>query len=859
MKKFFLIFTVFFVNLYAVTSLTSANIGNSITCPAQPNFPTTPSGDLRLFICPPLDINHSSELSDISGGIYECNYLNTKDYTSDVKCFYKSPVKYYLDDIRTDLYNHKNLSYIFTNSPDLYSYLSIVNSYLPNINLISDDDADIIKKAYNLVEKVELGQIDSAVSEDSDDAASQINSILTTVHKSLMDNIKSNMANYNRNYTFASFLGRIITLSPDLIKGVNPVNLHLEFKDSSEWWNTTSVNYIEDNSVISNVITHIKYFFHWITGNPTPTASVPSHNSNFYASSFKDFFVNSIWGYYYILMSNMDYLINKVAVLLLISIGGYVGVLGMTKSAINAKLNASGEFGGQTQSAKYSKLIGGMSLVTFFLLSPITHNSDGSIAFYTNDTIAKHIIRKMVNTGNLLGTLTNDAGLDAYLSYFANKEGLVNIGNIKTDLDKNIMKLANLKYETAIMKTCMSKYNKSKFQDFFVYANGKNVIPPENISYSDGLVKANSIKYSICQGVAKNLIVVPREVMDNIKYDYNALKIITGSGNDDKIKAIKFSITTMLLLNEKFGWVSAMISPVNDSIMKATDLYLMINGDSKTTNSEKFLKANAKSHTNISSSPLTEAVTGVLADLSVYSILPGFNGLYQNVSNIISSSSELITGFIKIIPSGVRKGGSKLVGYVAGFLLALMLWKISVKIVFSVIISLIILFKIVFYFKDVLMYFILSVFVPVLGYSRDINTKINKILVDGVVLVLYPAILVFLIYIFIFAEELFTFIFDTVFKAFAYSQLNVTRALVNANGLMVTHYFQDAKAFLFTKSIIAAGDAISIIFCLIIAYFILVKGPAWLLSKLGLNESAQNESANEQLMERGLKNVNPIT
>ena len=833
--------------------------GNNYICPKQLSLTVFKKTNM-LYICPPMK-NHQTILTKADNGMYECDYINSKTYNTDVKCFYKSP---FIQDNLKKVKHLLNYNYAVSINKILYPPYDIENTYIPDTLLLSGNFPEDIQDIYAKLSDISSGEEQKIY--HLTPTYKQIKDMFSAINNNLMGNIKSNMRYYNRNYTFSSFLGKIITLDPNLIQGVNKINLSLIL--NPEWINKTlSVNYDpnHNHNWIHSVLHALGYVFSfkWLyTSNKVKT---PVYNSNYYASSFGAFFKAPIWGYYYLLMSNMDYLINKIAILLMISIGAYIGGMGLTKSFIQAKLNSQQEFGGQSQANKYTKLIGAMGLVTFFLLSPTTKSKNGTTEFYTNDTIAKSMIRQMVDMGNLFGTLTNDAGLDAYLHYFVNRNGVVNIKAIKQDMDLNVINLMHIKYQTAIMYACMKKYNKNSIHDFFIKEGNKNVIPPVNYNPMLPYVYTNNISYSLCQNIAKNIIYNSRQILSSIKHDYSVINVLSGFGDGSsnaKMKAVKYSVATMLLLNRKFGWVSAMIVPSIDNIMKATDMFLVINNLKSNGNTVKnFIKANSvnkkgqNTGVGINESPIEEGMSKILGAMSIYSVLPGFSPMFKNIYKFTEAGLNAVP-FLGLSEKLILKGGIKLVAASTAFYLAIKLWNLSLQIILSVLIALIILFKIVFYFKDVLMYFVLSVFVPLLGFSRDMNQKINKILLDGLYLTLYPIILVFLIYLFVFAEQLFQFIFDTIFKAFSYSQLNVIRAMVNAHSVL--SFSKNFEAFLFAKSISTAGNALSVIFSLIIAYFILFKGSSWILEKLGLNNLASSEKHNEQFIERGIKNVNPI-
>ena len=920
---FFIMLFSFSSSLLAETVLsTDVKQGNNYTCPkpvftlaatndtnsssttatAEEGESNTTAPPTKFFVCPKLDSNHISILTSVNGFSYQCSYYNQNSYSKDLTCSYVStPVQTALNSAYNNL---QNGDYV-----DVINNLKTQSTFLDNTALLNENNFTQMAKDYQTLYGIQNGTIGTSIPQAMDALLNKIETNVVTEAKKGAD---------ARHYTFAELIGKIITLNEHVITGIKKTDMSINI--NSDWQDKMSTigewedpkNWIEKGYIyISGVF---KKFFTSSDDSSESEAKivVPANNSNFKIASFTDMFKSPIWGYYYLLMSYFDYLVNKVAILLILVVGGYIGVLSLSKGFINSKLNPQGEFGGHTQSQKYSKVITSMSLIVFFLLSPATKQSvsplpdsttstpattstdttststdttssesDKQTVFYTNDTIAKNVIRQIVDVGNYAGTLTNDLGLSAYLYYFTRKEGIVNnVNDYKMAFDGTIRNLLQLKYASAVMKDCKKEYNKTKLQDFFVELDNKSVTPS---SYSDTktYTTADNIDYPLCQTIAKELIQIPRNEAGNIEYTTKLLNNLTSTDEEtsNKIKALGQVVSTMLLLNDKMGWVSVMMVPVTDKIMKVANFYSMLMPNQDTTaenaqqNINQFFAVNAHNSKEkaeeVSTEDFTikEAFTQIMGNMSIYMVLPGFSDIYKVSKEFATYTLEGVGGLIKLIP--IFRGSSwllrkiikigtdsfmKLAGLIAGFIIAIYLWNISIQIIFSVIVSLLILFKIVFYFKDVLMYFVTSVFIPLLSFSRDVQHKVNKFLLDGLFLAVYPMIFVAMCYLFVFALELFQFLYDTIFQTFAYSEVNIVKTLASYHDGFMDNF----KAFMIAESILTAGTVISILFELIIAYFMLFKGVGWVLSKLGFDDLAKNEQMSEQLIERGVKNVNPV-
>jgi len=910
---FILLFSIFSPQLYSL-SLSSDNQltqqGNDIKCPA-PDFNESnefayrlnhrifplikrhyaTNAPLTLYVCPDIIKNHNKQyysvLSSIDGYTYTCKYYDKDSYTKSLTCVYTSkPVEQAVNKIYQAL-QYGEYQNIITGLKTNSTYLGLKDNpqdVKEKITSLKDSTFDELLKDYKLLDDIKNKKIKTTTPPG-------MKKLLNQIDTNIVNKVKTDSD--IRHYTFAELMGNIITLNEHVVKGMNKINMSLII--NQVWINKlTTVGVWDSRNLIQKVKDEITYKLGWIknliakyiTHTKQVKVITPASNSKFKIASLTDVFKAPIWGYYYLLMSYFDYLVNKVAILLMLVVGGYIGVLSLSKGFINSKLNPQGEFGGQTQSAKYSKLITSMSLIVFFLLSPATKqqvhtlNGNGSetqTVFYTNDTIAKNVIRQLVNVGNFAGTLTNDLGLSAYLYYFTRKEGIVNnLNDYKTALDGSVKRLYQLKYNSAILADCEREYNKHSLQDFFTENGKKFVYYPGRKLPSNEIKRYTSedhIAYPLCQSIAKEMMQIPRSEKANIEYISKLLKTLTSTNEDNsnKIKALEQVMSTMILLNDKMGWISVMMVPVTDKIMKIANFYALLMPDNKTSeqnnmqNMETFFKNNAhnKNHDKVDKDNfiIREAITKMMGNMAIYMVLPGFSDIFDKTTKMVSGIIKGGAFLLKLIPiignnpviNKILKIGGVVGGFIVGFMLAVYLWNLSIQIIFSVVVSLLILFKIIFYFKDVLMYFVTSIFIPLLSFSRDVQHRVNKFLLDGLFLAVYPMIFVAMCYLFIFALELFQFLYDLIFKAFAYEEINVVETLATYH----SGFLDNMKAFMVAESILTAGNVISILFELIIAYFMLFKGVSWVLSKLGFDDLAKNEQMTEQLIERGMKNVNP--
>jgi len=235
--------------------------------------------------------------------------------------------------------------------------------------------------------------------------------------------------------------------------------------------------------------------------------------------------------------------------------------------------------------------------------------------------------------------------------------------------------------------------------------------------------------------------------------------------------------------------------------------------------------------------------------------------LYSKVKNIIYKVPMLKAFyFIKGAIDAITDPSPKTI-YIAGtilsFIFAVFIWKYLFNVVFLTTVSFMILLKIVFYFKDLLFYFVVSPFIVLWAFATQQQTQMTMLnyVKKGLVLLVYPTLIVFVSYIFIFVYELINVLYLYLLNIFIESQK------INVEIMNVASWHTDGfSAFMQLETMSIVMEVAIKIIGLILAYMTLFKGTEWILEVMGLNDTKLISSiSSEQAMQKGEKYVNPIT
>ena len=218
---------------------------------------------------------------------------------------------------------------------------------------------------------------------------------------------------------------------------------------------------------------------------------------------------------------------------------------------------------------------------------------------------------------------------------------------------------------------------------------------------------------------------------------------------------------------------------------------------------------------------------------------------------VVSTILDSIMSFVTITPAKLY-----IMASVAFFFMSIFLWEYLFTIIFLTVISFMILVKIVYYFIDLLYYFFVSPFVVLWAFTIGNNgyAPMINFAKKGLVLLVYPTIVVLTAYVFIFIYELFNVLSLYLLKMFVKTQhinieiMNV--ALQQADGF---------SAFTQLETMNAVISVILKVVGVIVAYSILYKGSEWIIEAIGLGDTRLiSSTTSQEIIQKGEKYANPI-
>ena len=260
----------------------------------------------------------------------------------------------------------------------------------------------------------------------------------------------------------------------------------------------------------------------------------------------------------------------------------------------------------------------------------------------------------------------------------------------------------------------------------------------------------------------------------------------------------------------------------------------------------------------------------------LFNALPGFSSvregiydylktLYGDVLKVQTSNSDKIKGdtgksiakaimnvggrFLSIVPAGLAgkfksmlsKGDGNLspvlwgtIIMVASFIIAYFIWKMSFVMLFITSISTLILLKIVLYYKDLMVHFLVSPFMVVWTFvtSNTGASKVSTFMKDTVVLMMFPSMIVFSSFTFIFIHELFDVLYMWIVEVMLKNQ--------EANLSLMNYANSDTDGFSAYFTLYIMGEFMQMLiylFSFYLAYAIIIQLPEKIIKKLGLQDS----------------------
>ena len=489
-------------------------------------------------------------------------------------------------------------------------------------------------------------------------------------------------------------------------------------------------------------------------------------------------------------------------------------------------------------------------------------------------TLVQMAIQYFVKQGTLMANKFADYALHPYLIYLQSVNNM-SVGNIvdsyATKLDetrRNFLILqkevefysafcktiygaqSNTAYDGVIMPEALSgtlKTDRAKLtEESYNFAKNKTTLQNNGIT---------TISVDACAALEQSI----SKMSSNTIADYYFAK--TAIDSLKEIKDVKSSTQTMHNVSQRIanmqvanGWINAVLVPSSFTLYKSSLLgqtleerknaavayqnAASVNNNSITTNSpsDDVKAQEAKNDTRgFSKQNLIEALT----PSTLYFILPKFSDLYNGIDKIFGGfidvlmtvcTTLLVTtsglmGFIfaKILGVAVSLGKAIVVYFTSMFLYN---WLLEI-ITFSAI-ALMIVYRVAFYFIEVLMFFVASPAVVIWAVVSKRFDAIMHYIGRGAVLSITPILIVLSTYLYIFGQEI----------------LNMVYALI-VGIIQTTFVTPDATVgqTITVLTFVAMGDAIMKAIYLIMGFVCIIKFNSWFYQMIGIKEGAMADIA----------------
>ncbi|QDD68159.1 hypothetical protein [Caminibacter pacificus] len=816
---------------------------------------------------------------------------------------YNSPsyVCSYMQDgkvVRTCTYTLKN-SYLVLNAADKifnpaiqnYQLTFAVKQFVKNMKYMDFFTKDELDKMdfdtfLDNLKKVQKNQFSSNAGVAQED--------FEMIKKYLIESHFKPGAEKSDKYTFSHFLISLITLDPEVIKGYNPATGQIEI--NPEWYKNTTNFYLSQSfgQKFSQVIGAIGQVLH--TLNPfanhtkvtTDNIQLVNGNLSLHLSSWNKIFDLKLWGFYYDFMSKMDKAVRYAVLLIFALLGGYVFGKMLFIKGVDTYLNRD------EVSYKNPDFILGAGAVimsvSIFFLSPITKNNNGEEVFYKNDTVAKTFIRKALATGDKIATITNDFATAAYLTYALHKENMGNPIDVYSQSLQDLRNLYILWRTEPMMKACLAYYNYAGSIEKFLTLSAQSLQMSDPNIYKNSpyykLTGADEIDYKSCLNLAKNFVIEKNLIMTDM------LALNTTLQNYEKNIPIvmKYYTLSQIMVNKRYGWIAMVSSPMNYFIASNAELFIdngitqeMVNkiaeNDVKSLNFKSpYETGGVLSDTKLATATGIGKGLGYMVNIGTKFILPFYaeyykatykilSGMFQNSDNNNKEKETIIKKLVIKVGELLKKvflvtkilaflGGKTkyLLIAVAAYFISFWLWKLSFQIILIVGFTLMVLLEIVFYFKDVLLYFVLSVFVPIWSVQKNSRQRIEKYLAEGVMLMFKPFILVFVVYLAILIMGLFMALYYFILGLTFNINETLVQYLIVASNNGLKGLGAGINGILYVDSIKSVGEILGILFQYVVGFLVIIKGTDYILKKFGYEE----QTLFSQAVTKTEKYVNPI-
>jgi len=709
-------------------------------------------------------------------------------------------------------------------------------------------------------------------------------------------------SSFKRNsVTLSEFVSNLITLNSEYVTGVaanGDIIINPKIASQLAVLNNTD----NQKSDIRKVFESVWAWLPLTTSQKTKDAL----KLNFESISGVDYFDKKLFGLYYNFMNvAWSNIFHYAGTLFLLFLSLYLGGNLALKYGLHAlepkDTRGNFEFPIKTRLVSVS-----MTLLLTFI--PFPSGSNGTqtasgTASYNETTIAKNLISYMGNMGTIIADFSAGNVMTVYMEYLlkaSNNNSIKDTIALNSELKKLLkeQKLRTNFFQTA----CVDEYpyaykGYSTFQELIGLSEDSewNDIPSswiENDSrpfFGSSNDSARAVSLNLCAQIEKEIVVnnkTMKILQNSISSSIGALDAYLSSY---KTTSGNLFVMTQLTAVKDIGWYAIASLPILHVYLKNTGLInigedMPHTGIGRTKISEATLNqttinigGDEKNKDVLSEAKEVSTSEGILSSINdgliylvskqVYFMMPAFAEVFKASKEMaygaISLVSVLPAGKLANIASNVAKyvtqlrdttkengKGAVYTGIlvtIIGFIIAVMIYNLMIKVIFAGVVALLIVVKILFYIIDVFVYYFVSPFV--VGWQMTINNntdKLHKYISNGfVLLVIKPSLIVFSTMMFIIGIELMNSFYFMMFDI-VYSSIELADTIIG--GVFKENSF-GLTGFLIMANLKGIGEIFVDIVGLILAYKLIMDGDKMILDKFGYRDDTES-SVSAQVSEK---------
>lgn len=488
-----------------------------------------------------------------------------------------------------------------------------------------------------------------------------------------------------------------------------------------------------------------------------------------------------------------------------------------------------------------------------------------------------------------------------YLISASNKQSIKTALEISSGMKTNIVvqKIQSNFFQKHCVETFKTAYEKAGSFQAVSSSRWRNI--EENWKsknhkyfYDNGMGR---VSVNLCAEIEKSIVFWDKALLLEKNGLSQTIESLEASGNNSATNTNLFTLT-QLMATKNLGWLNVASLPIIHLYLKNTGLISLGEtrkdigskmygkseitkatlGASKVYSEEAGNKQDAATLEEAGEIQLDDVAPEMLRHMMskfVYFMLPSFDKLFFASKSLVSSSVKAtvsiladftplgkglkyaskvmvkmkpkpkkmsITDTKEALTGGTEQMASIVTAFLSvflGFLLAVALYNLLLKVIITGIIALFIVTKIVMYLIDVFVYYFVSPFV--VGWQMSISNNTNKLhqyISNGfVLLVIRPSLIVFSTMMFIISYEILESTFLLIFSVI-YSNLEILNELIG--GVAQEGLGGSLTGFLIMANIKGIGTIFVDFAGLILSYIMILKGDELILKKFGYNDESDS-------------------